>query len=108
MPMGTSPNTVARLAMGTAMIAVLSGCESRLGRAFSELTAPTSTVETVPIAAPATTTVAPAYVLPGAPTYTENSQAANVQTFESIYGAPVVNSAAGIQVTDQASYGIPA
>jgi len=46
------------------------------------------------------------YVAPGAPTYSETSQAANVQTFESVYGAPVTRAAPTTRV-DSASYTMP-
>lgn len=91
--------TVARLALGTALVTVLSGCENRFGQAFGSLTAPLSK--------PAETTVVyqptPA---PGNPTYIEGSHAANLQTFESVYGAPVTGPSSVLQQST-AAYSIP-
>lgn len=116
MPMAKKrPNTVTRLAMGTAMLTVISGCDNRgIGNSYNELTGPaTGGVPAqpvrayVPAPAPTTTVVIESgYVAPGAPTYTETSQAANVQTFESVYGAPVTETAATTQV-DSAGYTMP-
>ena len=112
-------NTVARLAMGTAMLTVISGCDNRsIGNSYNDLTGPTSggvpaqpvrapVRAYVPAPAPTTTVVIESgYVAPGAPTYAETSQAANVQTFESVYGAPVTQMAPTTQI-DSASYTMP-
>jgi heat shock protein HslJ len=100
-------NTIARLAMGTAMISVLAGCDGRFGRAYDAVFAPITgadqTVTTVPATAPA---YGNAYVTPGVPTYTEQTQSANLQTFESIYGQPVSGSATQSYATQQ-PYSVP-
>lgn len=116
MPMANKNlNTVARLAMGTAMLTVISGCETRIGQGFSNLVSPltgaadtaTQTAESAPASyIPEANVVAPEYVLPGVPTYVESSQAANVQTFESVYGPPVVDSAAGNFAVSE-TYAVP-
>ncbi len=95
-------NTVARLAMGTAMMSVLAGCDGRFGRAFDSVVAPITgsnqTVATVPATAPA---YGYEYVTPGVPTYTEQTQAANLQTFESVYGPPIASTSTGTYVAEQ-------
>ena len=107
--------SVARLAMGTAILTVISGCENNVANSYSDLVSvppaasdPVSVpiVETPPeaniAAAPESALpeiAVPDYVAPGAPTYTESSQAANVETFESIYGAPVTDAASGTLLT---------
>jgi|GEM_PF-2342894 len=97
--------TIARLAMGTALLTVISGCENRAATGYSDLVSlPTPTVAPVPTVAPAPVTTivlaTPAYVAPGAPTYTESSQAANVQAFESVYGPPLADVASGTVVSE--------
>lgn len=91
--------TVARLALGTALVTVLSGCESRFGRAFTSMVSPQSqTAEPTLVYQPT-----PA---PGNPTYVEGSRAANLQTFESIYGAPVTGPSSTAQ-QNASAYSIP-
>ncbi len=107
-------NTVARLAMGTAILTVISGCETRIGRSVSDLVSPQAGAETATQTAivaptapaapavyiPQQTVVAPEYVAPGIPTFTENSQAENLQNFEAVYGPPVVDAASGSLATN--------
>ncbi len=115
MPMANkNMTTVARLAMGTAMLTVISGCETGVDQGFSDLIAPVAGTDAasqtaqnaVTAAVPEVSVIAPEYVLPGAPTYTESSQAANVQAFESVYGPPVVDVASGSFAPSE-SFAIP-
>jgi len=94
-------NTVARLAMGTAMLTVISACDSRVANNSYTDIMPMPSVGGVTPAQTTTVVITPSYVTPGAPTYVESSQAANVQTFESIYGQPVSQAASGSIVASQ-------
>jgi len=114
MPMAKNkPNTVARLAMGTAILTVISGCDNRIGQNISTAVAPVATAVTnapvtvIQTLTPSTTAVIqPEYVTPGAPTYRETSRAANIQTFESVYGQPVAATPSDVMTASQ-TYAVP-
>lgn len=97
-------NRAAKLAMTTALVTALAGCDGRIGRGIDGLIGPIGSNE-MPGSATAKAPV-PTIVAPGNPTYQSATRAQDLQQFEQIYGPPI-----GSEVVTAApapNYSVPA
>ena len=96
----------ARLAMTTALVTALAGCDGRIGRGIDSIIGPFGSDKMPGDAATQTATAtAPVVIAPGNPTYSAQSRAQDLQQFEQVYGPPV--GTAGVVGEAQPAYSLP-